>query len=109
MKLTGSGIDYLNIGLMLLACGVAYVVPFEVFLFSYAILGPLHYLTEISWLDKRNYFIQSKRDVIVFALATLLLLIGILDSKSNINEFSTGIFFTGFLFALVILFVKKNS
>jgi hypothetical protein len=27
---------------------VAFAIPFEPFLFSYAFLGPLHYLTEIS-------------------------------------------------------------
>ena len=53
-------INYLNIGLMLLSCIVAFVLPFELFLFSYAVLGPLHYLTEISWLHERNYFTEDK-------------------------------------------------
>src|SRR2546427_4816034 len=54
-------INYLNIGLMLLSLGVAFFIPFELFLFSYAILGPLHYLTEISWLHERKYFTESER------------------------------------------------
>jgi hypothetical protein len=37
-------VNYANIGLMLASCLVAYVFPFELFLFSYAVLGPLHYL-----------------------------------------------------------------
>ena len=41
-------LNYVNIGLMLLSCLVAFFVPFELFLFSYAVLGPAHYLTEIS-------------------------------------------------------------
>jgi hypothetical protein len=41
---------------MVLACGAAVYAPFHVFLFAYAVLGPLHYLTEISWLHDRNYF-----------------------------------------------------
>src|SRR5438128_4598659 len=54
-------INYLSIGLMIGACLAAYVFPFELFLFSYAILGPLHYLTEISWLHERKYFTESER------------------------------------------------
>ena len=45
---------------MLASCVFAYLFPFELFLFSYAILGPLHYLTEISWLHDRGYFIRTK-------------------------------------------------
>src|SRR5882672_6216800 len=54
-------INYLNIALMIGACIAAYVFPFELFLFSYAVLGPLHYLTEISWLHERNYFTESPK------------------------------------------------
>ena len=39
---------------------IAIYLPFELFLFSYAILGSLHYLTEINWLDDKKYFIKSK-------------------------------------------------
>lgn len=66
-------INYLNIGLMLLSCAAAFVIPFELFLFSYAILGPLHYLTEISWLHKRQYFSPGKRDYWVLAIFALLI------------------------------------
>jgi hypothetical protein len=54
--MTVKQLDILNIGLMALSCMAAFLVPFELFLFSYAVLGPLHYLTEIGWLHKRNYF-----------------------------------------------------
>lgn len=66
-------LDLLNIGLMAVACAVAFVVPFELFLFSYAILGPLHYLTEISWLHDQKYYLPDRR----FA-SGLLLLTGLL-------------------------------
>ena len=49
---------------MLISTIVAFIIPFELFLFSYAVLGPLHYLTEISWLHKRNYFVNGKYDFI---------------------------------------------
>lgn len=71
MTQTGK-IDLVNIGLMFLSCIAAFIMPFEVFLFAYAFLGPLHYLTEISWLHDRKYFTKGKYDYIV------LLVIGIL-------------------------------
>src|SRR5581483_4474599 len=46
-------LNALNLGLMLVSAAVAWVTPFEVLLLSYAVLGPLHYLTEISWLHDR--------------------------------------------------------
>ena len=55
-------VNYLNLGLIVLALGIAFVVPFELFLLAYAILGPLHYLTEISWLHDRKYFTPAPRD-----------------------------------------------
>lgn len=65
-------INYLNIGLMILSCVAAFIIPFELFLFSYAILGPLHYLTEISWLHKRQYFSPGKWDYIFLGVLALL-------------------------------------
>jgi hypothetical protein len=59
MTLTTTQINYLNIGLMIVSCLLAFRFPFELFLFSYAILGPLHYLTEISWLHDRKYFTEG--------------------------------------------------
>ena len=41
------------------SCVLAFRFPFELFLFSYAVLGPLHYLTEISWLHDRKYFTEG--------------------------------------------------
>ena len=58
LKRTADAINYANIGLMLLSAAAAYAFPFELFLLSYAVLGPLHYLTEISWLHDRQYFVK---------------------------------------------------
>jgi hypothetical protein len=75
-------INYLNIGLMIISMIAAYILPFEVFLFAYAFLGPLHYLTEISWLHDRQYFAKGKFDFVP------LLLIGILLSYAALaNDF----------------------
>ncbi|MFM1931614.1 MAG: hypothetical protein RL226_917 [Bacteroidota bacterium] len=53
--------EKINTGLILLSATLAILLPFELFLFSYAALGPLHYLTEINWLSKRNFFIPAAR------------------------------------------------
>src|ERR1700675_3707157 len=61
-------INYVNIGLMLGSAGLACVLPFEVFIGAYAVLGPLHYLTQISWLHDRGYFTTGRWDWIPLAL-----------------------------------------
>jgi hypothetical protein len=60
-------LNYLNVGLMLASCAIALYIPFELFLFAYAVLGPAHYLTEISWLQKRRFFTRGKYDAWLIA------------------------------------------
>jgi hypothetical protein len=69
-------VDILNIGLMLVSCALAFALPFELFVFAYAVLGPLHYLTEISWLHSRRYFTRRRFDVALLVLPLLVLLLG---------------------------------
>ena len=38
---------------------LAFQIPFALFIYAYAILGPLHYLTEINWLNDKKYFVKS--------------------------------------------------
>ena len=45
---------------MLFSGAAAFIAPFEVFLIAYAVLGPLHYLTQIGWLHQRAYFLPSR-------------------------------------------------
>tara|TARA_B110000908_G_C10265915_1_gene463902 strand:+ start:5320 stop:6732 length:1413 start_codon:yes stop_codon:yes gene_type:complete len=60
----------------------AFLMPFETFLFAYAFLGPLHYLTEISWLHDKQYFTKGKYDF------TFLLMIGVvLSIAAFANDF----------------------
>jgi hypothetical protein len=66
-KQTTINIDKVNIGLMLLSLIPALLFPFELFLFVYAFLGPLHYLTEINWLHKKQYFTTHKNDYLLIA------------------------------------------
>lgn len=68
-------INLLNIILIITSCVLAYIFPFELVLFSYAFLGPAHYLTEISWLHDRNYFTSSKYDYLLLSILTLSIVI----------------------------------
>ena len=52
-------VDLINIGLILLSAILAFLLPFTLFLFAYAIVGPLHYLTEINWLKDRSFFVTN--------------------------------------------------
>lgn len=70
-----TSIDVLNIGLIVLSAVAAFFIPFELFLLSYAILGPLHYLTEISWLQQKGFFTKAKYDYLFLLGGGALLLI----------------------------------
>jgi hypothetical protein len=75
---TTAHVNLLNIGLMLASLAAACVLPFEVFLLSYAVLGPLHYLTEISWLHDRRYFTPRRLDWAPLVACSLLVSLGTL-------------------------------
>jgi hypothetical protein len=70
-------IDLLNIVLIFLSLLFSLVIPFELFLFSYAVLGPLHYMTEINWLHQKDYFVKDKK--FIFILLGLSVLITIIS------------------------------
>jgi hypothetical protein len=72
-----SRIDLVNIGLVILSCIAAYLFPLELLVFSFVVLGPLHYLTEISWLEKRGFFVRERFDY--FFLVAMCLAIAILQ------------------------------
>jgi hypothetical protein len=69
-------IDLFNIAMIFVSLLVAFNIPFQLFLFSYAFLGPLHYLTEINWLKKQNYFstTASRKWITVFFVLTFLII-----------------------------------
>ncbi len=51
-----NNLDNINSILIIIAFGLSIILPFELFLFAYAVLGPIHYLSEIAWLEKKNFF-----------------------------------------------------
>ncbi|MDB5092299.1 MAG: hypothetical protein JWO85_400 [Candidatus Eremiobacteraeota bacterium] len=123
MKRTADTINYVNIGLTLVSCVAAYVFPFELFLLSYAVLGPLHYLTEISWLHDRRYFVQpgpekrawqAQRFWLGLVLVTLaVMLYGLAAEKILKQTFSPaleiGLFYGVFVSASLLVFLKNKA
>src|SRR3954470_13140852 len=74
------GNDAIHLGLMLLAFAASYLVPFELLLLAYVVLGPAHYFTEISWLHDRNYFLPHRS--VPVALAGLAVIAALVDNAS---------------------------
>ena len=71
-----SAVDIINFFLIWLTLVLAIRWPFELFLFSYIVLGPLHYLTEINWLDKQHYFLRAQdRRLFIWSMAVLVFLL----------------------------------
>lgn len=70
-----SVLDGSHLALMLLALFLSYALPFELVVFSYAVLGPAHYLTEISWLHDRSYFLPHRMLAVTLFGATVLMVI----------------------------------
>ncbi len=96
-------IDRANTVLLAVAFLCAYFLPFQLFLFAYAVLGPLHYLTEISWLKEHNFFARGKYD------GHFLLILGVVLTIANlvpvVRDFVPGgvIIFTAFTMSLFFL------
>ncbi len=116
-----SKFDWLNIALILGSLAIAVYLPFKLFLFAYAFLGPLHYLTEINWLKQKNYFIKHQQKwmwpflIVAFlvALYPLFSIVEFINSKGLrkalfdlVSEGNTLILFCFFL-AIGLVFLKK--
>jgi hypothetical protein len=108
-KLNTDQINYLNIGLMLLSAGMAFAYPFELFLFVYAVLGPLHYLTEISWLHDKNYYTKGKYDYAFLGAASLVITALFLGLNHYVPKSTSDILtYLGFVAALLFLLVGST-
>ena len=103
-------IDILNIGLMILSACVAMVLPFELFLFVYAILGPLHYLTEISWLHDKNYFTKGRYDAVWLLVVGFVLTVVFFRAPLELefpDMFDANLMFIALLSSLIFVTVKN--
>ena len=93
-SLSHDEVNLLNIGLMVASCLAAFSMPFELFLIAYAVLGPLHYLTEISWLHTRRYFTNGRNDYVV--------LVGLCIGVGILKHVALGVDAAGFATAIVV-------
>jgi hypothetical protein len=98
-------VHHINTGLIILSCIVAFFIPFELFLFSYGVLGPLHYLTEIGWLHKKNYFTKGKHDFIFLIGACILLMYWQYTPHTSRTLLADTIIFAA-LTSIVFVFIK---
>lgn len=116
----------LNLLLIALSLFLAIFLPFEVFLIAYAVLGPLHYITEINWLKSKNYFTTNRYWVLVCLISSLFIvlpkLISLINKKFNafedlnntlqvFNEYTNNFIFLLILIALLpfIKGLKKHK
>lgn len=95
-------INYLNIALMIISAILAMYKPFEVFLFAFLLLGPLHYLTEISWLEKKSFYSNSKTAAWLFLPCCLLLMIPEVVKHTGLSSLSTLIMIAAFVYAFIL-------
>ncbi len=106
--LNNDQINYVNIGLMLLSAVLAFILPFELFLFSYAVLGPLHYLTEIGWLHKKNYFTKGKYDFVFLSVLCVLVFYFSYVNPTKNQTIIPNLILYAILLALIFVFIKDN-
>jgi hypothetical protein len=104
-------LNYLNIALMVASAMAAFVWPFEVFLLAYVVLGPLHYLTEISWLHDRRYFLASARAGLPLVLLCVVLMVASLASVSPEHKSQLTMFvnYAAFAGAAILLAVASGG
>jgi hypothetical protein len=107
-SLSNNQINYVNIGLMIFSAILAFVLPFELFLFSYAVLGPLHYLTEIGWLHKKNYFTKGKYDFLFLTFLCVLVFYFSFIKPPKTDGVIPSVILYGVLLSLMFVFIKDN-
>jgi len=109
---SGTRINVVNIGLMIASMIAAFIMPFEVFLFAYAVMGPLHYLTEISWLHDRQYFTKGKYDNLALWAIGVIILLESVAAHNHWNwpfsdQFGNKIIFVALTGSILMVFVKN--
>ena len=109
--------DHSNLYMIFGAFFISHLAPYETFILAYSILGPLHYLTEINWLNRRPYknlklgkwILWSSGAALFIAVPKIILEYTPNDSSiiqtfsSLINAYSNGIIFLAFCSAFITL------
>ncbi len=107
--------DLLNFFLIGISLFLAFQLPFELFLFSYAVLGPLHYLTEINWLRQKNYFVRHTGWAWLLVVLVTLISLPILAKLPFLKTLAKGIAVQNILdwikgqYSVIILFALISA
>ena len=116
-------INLVNIFLVFTSLTLAYFIPFELFLYSYIILGPLHYLTEINWLYQKKFFLRNNNKwPLLLIIISVLIPIYIRYWGTTINRYqftqsilqlmgtlSDHFILVGFLFIIGVVFFNRKK
>ena len=73
-----------------------------------AVLGPLHYLTEIGWLHKKNYFTKGKYDFVFLSVLCVLVFYFSYVNPTKNQTIIPNLILYGILLALIFVFIKDN-
>ncbi len=95
-------INYANVALIFISTAAAILFPFELFLIAYAILGPLHYLTEISWLHNKQYYTKKKNDYFVLVVLSALIALPVIGSLMNFKTGFSNLDINRFMYLAVV-------
>lgn len=108
MRLSVRKVNGINIALLIVSALAAFRFPLETFLGAYAFLGPLHYLTEISWLEQKRYFLPSKQWILgLVCLCAFAFPLGYLFARvATISMVAVTIAFLG---SGLFLYVKQQK
>jgi hypothetical protein len=98
-------LEIYNIVMLFVSLILAFVLPFDLFLFAYAVLGPLHYLTEIRWLHNKNYFTTASVSPFVFVVCMSIGVGALFSSSLTVSNF---LLIALFLVSLLLVFPKNT-
>ncbi|HEU6447928.1 MAG TPA: hypothetical protein VFV23_05780 [Verrucomicrobiae bacterium] len=75
---------------------------------AYAILGPLHYLTEISWLNDRRYYTRGKHDYLVLIALSIVVTVVVTRVFGHIPDW-VRVMATYLAFGVALIFVLAGK
>ncbi|AUC78866.1 hypothetical protein CW736_05415 [Nonlabens sp. MB-3u-79] len=114
--------DQLNIFLVIVSALLAYIFPLELFILTYTLLGPLHYVTEINWLHDKSYFFTNNKVIwlTIGITASLILFVpklflyyensdtALTATMIFINAWSNSVIFITLMLAIAYQFVSSK-
>ena len=87
---------------------LSWAAPLQVFVLAYVFLGPLHYLTEIAWLDKKNFYHESPRQGLLYFFLALVLCAGFYVGQYLHLDLGAYLVLIALILALRCLLPKKR-